>query len=85
MVPKAGLEPARLSPHAPQTCVSAIPPLRHSQDAETTPATVFSHRSNPQRTQSTPQAFARCGLVAGLSNHPALRLTSAMRGNECLL
>ncbi len=28
MVPKAGLEPARLSPHAPQTCVSAIPPLR---------------------------------------------------------
>ena len=29
MVPKAGLEPARLSPHAPQTCVSAIPPLRH--------------------------------------------------------
>ena len=30
MVPKAGLEPARLAPHAPQTCVSAIPPLRHS-------------------------------------------------------
>ncbi len=28
MVPKAGLEPARLAPHAPQTCVSAIPPLR---------------------------------------------------------
>ncbi len=30
LVPKAGLEPARLAPHAPQTCVSAIPPLRHS-------------------------------------------------------
>src|SRR5512146_1076100 len=29
LVPKAGLEPARLAPHAPQTCVSAIPPLRH--------------------------------------------------------
>ncbi len=29
MVPKAGLEPARLAPHAPQTCVSAISPLRH--------------------------------------------------------
>jgi len=29
MVPKAGLEPARVSPHAPQTCVSTIPPLRH--------------------------------------------------------
>ena len=28
LVPKAGLEPARLAPHAPQTCVSAIPPLR---------------------------------------------------------
>jgi hypothetical protein len=28
MVPKAGFEPARVSPHAPQTCVSAIPPLR---------------------------------------------------------
>ena len=30
LVPKAGLEPARLAPHAPQTCVSAISPLRHS-------------------------------------------------------
>lgn len=30
LVPKAGLEPARLAPHAPQTCVSAIPPLRHN-------------------------------------------------------
>ena len=29
LVPKAGLEPARLAPHAPQTCVSAISPLRH--------------------------------------------------------
>jgi len=29
LVPKAGFEPARVSPHAPQTCVSAIPPLRH--------------------------------------------------------
>ena len=28
LVPKAGLEPARLAPHAPQTCVSAISPLR---------------------------------------------------------
>ena len=28
LVPKAGLEPARVSPHAPQTCVSTIPPLR---------------------------------------------------------
>ncbi len=28
MVPKAGLEPARVSPHAPQTCASAISPLR---------------------------------------------------------
>lgn len=35
LVPKAGLEPARLSPHAPQTCVSAIPPLRHLRHAET--------------------------------------------------
>jgi hypothetical protein len=30
-VPKAGFEPARVSPHAPQTCVSAIPPLRRSE------------------------------------------------------
>ena len=36
MVPKAGLEPARLAPHAPQTCVSAIPPLRLSRDVEKT-------------------------------------------------
>jgi hypothetical protein len=36
LVPKAGLEPAWVSPHAPQTCVSAIPPLRHEQaDYET--------------------------------------------------
>ena len=33
LVPKAGLEPARLAPHAPQTCVSAISPLRHSAGA----------------------------------------------------
>ena len=33
-MPKAGLEPARLAPHAPQTCVSAIPPLRLSLDVE---------------------------------------------------
>ena len=33
-MPKAGLEPARLAPHAPQTCVSAIPPLRPSRDVE---------------------------------------------------
>jgi hypothetical protein len=31
MVPKAGFEPARVSPHAPQTCVSAIPPLRRRE------------------------------------------------------
>ena len=31
LVPKAGLEPARLAPHAPQTCVSAISPLRHQR------------------------------------------------------
>ena len=34
LVPKAGLEPARLAPHAPQTCVSAIPPLRLTRDVE---------------------------------------------------
>ena len=34
LVPKAGLEPARLAPHAPQTCVSAIPPLRLLRDVE---------------------------------------------------
>ena len=34
LVPKAGLEPARLAPHAPQTCVSAIPPLRLSRDVQ---------------------------------------------------
>ena len=28
LVPKAGLEPARAFPHASQTCVSTIPPLR---------------------------------------------------------
>src|SRR5687768_17719841 len=28
VVPEAGLEPAWVAPHAPQTCVSAIPPLR---------------------------------------------------------
>src|SRR5215510_8300935 len=30
LVPRGGLEPPRISPHAPQTCVSAIPPPRHS-------------------------------------------------------
>ena len=35
MVPEAGLEPAWVSPHAPQTCVSAIPPLRHRMWRET--------------------------------------------------
>ena len=29
MVSMAGLEPARISPHAPQTCTSTIPPHRH--------------------------------------------------------
>ena len=26
---KTGLEPVQISPHAPQTCASTIPPLRH--------------------------------------------------------
>ena len=29
MVSMGGLEPPRISPHAPQTCTSTIPPLRH--------------------------------------------------------
>ena len=29
MVSKTGLEPVQISPHAPQTCASTIPPLRH--------------------------------------------------------
>ena len=36
LVPKAGLEPARLAPHAPQTCVSAIPPLRQPNASSST-------------------------------------------------
>ena len=28
-MPKAGLEPAQISPYAPETYVSTIPPLRH--------------------------------------------------------
>ena len=28
-MPKAGLEPAQISPYAPETHVSTIPPLRH--------------------------------------------------------
>ena len=37
MVPKAGLEPARLAPHAPQTCVSAISPLRQPHPSRASP------------------------------------------------
>ena len=37
MVPKAGLEPARLAPHAPQTCVSAISPLRQPNPSRASP------------------------------------------------
>ena len=29
MVPRTGLEPARLATHAPQACVSTIPPPGH--------------------------------------------------------
>jgi hypothetical protein len=85
LVPKAGLEPARLAPHAPQTCVSAISPLRHLAGASKTPATAFSRRSNPQRTQSTPRAFARCGLVARLFEAPATRYAQTnCHGISCL-
>ena len=31
-MPKAGLEPAQISPYAPETYVSTIPPLRHSKN-----------------------------------------------------
>lgn len=29
LLPKTGLEPARVAPHAPEACASTIPPLRH--------------------------------------------------------
>ena len=34
-MPKAGLEPAQISPYAPETYVSTIPPLRHSYNFTT--------------------------------------------------
>ena len=72
LVPKAGLEPARLAPHAPQTCVSAIPPLRPLRDVETKPVTAFSHRSNaPYTNYRMRRLIIRCGLVTGLFDRPA--------------
>ena len=48
LVPKAGLEPARLAPHAPQTCVSAISPLRRPNPrAVTREACLVKRRSFP--------------------------------------
>ena len=34
-MPKAGLEPAQISPYAPETYVSTIPPLRHRYNITT--------------------------------------------------
>src|SRR5215203_2394631 len=58
LVPKAGLEPARLAPHAPQTCVSAIPPLRQ-------PAGTLRYLRRTYRTLA-------CCLPAGLRAQPAI-------------
>ena len=72
LVPKAGLEPARLAPHAPQTCVSAIPPLRPLRDVATKPVTAFSHRTKaPYADYRMHRLITRCGLVTGLFDHPA--------------
>ncbi len=63
LVPKAGLEPARLAPHAPQTCVSAISPLRLPAGAGKLPQLRARIAQTLNVLSRTPQAFARCGLV----------------------
>jgi hypothetical protein len=84
LVPKAGLEPARLAPHAPQTCVSAISPLRHLAGA--CPPQLRSRIAQSLNVlSSTPRAFARCGLVAGPCEAPATRYAQPnCHGISCL-
>ena len=47
LVPKAGLEPARLAPHAPQTCVSAISPLRRMRSLQRRGMRIIEVGQNP--------------------------------------
>ena len=70
LVPKAGLEPARLAPHAPQTCVSAISPLRLPGRMLTKPSS-FVLTSFGDSTSGTCRLLTHCGLAGKLFEHPA--------------
>ena len=54
VVPKAGLEPARLAPHAPQTCVSAISPLRHLRSLRRRGSCIIEVGQNPCQSIDAP-------------------------------
>lgn len=81
LVPKAGLEPARLAPHAPQTCVSAISPLRLPGRMLKKPSRfVLTSFGDSAYAPSTRRLLTRCGLAGKLFEHPAVRLANDGEG-----
>lgn len=74
LVPKAGLEPARLAPHAPQTCVSAISPLRLPVRMLKKPSSfVLTSLGDSTYASGTRPLLTRCGLAGKLFEHSAVR------------
>src|SRR5262245_57464638 len=64
MVPEAGLEPARLAPHAPQTCVAAT---------STTPAGLTPLRREIQRFHGTGTVRCSCQGTRRILQAPTAR------------